>query len=312
MRILVTGASGLLGLNLALCAAQQAAGQHAVFGTVHSHNLYTPAFSVIQADLLVPGTVERILDQTQPDWVINCAALAIIDACEVDPVLARKVNIDLPVKLASHVARGGARLLHLSTDAVFDGRRGDYFEEDEPNPLSVYALTKLESERAVTGENPDTLIARINLFGWGLTGKRSLSEFFFYNLQAGKRVMGFTDVYFNPLLANDLANLLLEMMDKHLSGLYHVVSRESVTKYDFGIALAHQFGLDSKLITPTPVTQSDLKAARSPKLTLRCDKLTRELGKEPPTWREGLERLFELHQQGYPQMLQRLAIENKY
>jgi dTDP-4-dehydrorhamnose reductase len=119
--------------------------------------------------------------------------------------------------------------------------------------------------------------------------------------------MGFTDVYFNPLLVNDLSRLLLEMMDKSLSGLYHVVSRESVTKYNFGIALAQRFNLDPALITPTPVTQSDLKAARSPKLTLRCDKFTRIMGIEPPSWREGLDRFYELKQLGYPQMLRSLG-----
>lgn len=309
MRILVTGASGLLGLNLALEASQR----HTVFGTVNTHHVHTQAFSVIRADLTVPGAVERLLDQTQPDWVINCAALALIDTCEANPSLARQSNVELPEKLAKlcaqHkvVARGGARLIHLSTDAVFDGRRGDYAEEDIPNPLSAYARTKLEGESAVAEANPAAIIARTNLFGWGLTGQRSLSEFFFYNLQAGKRVMGFTDVYFCPLLANDLAHVLLAMLEEGLSGLYHVVSREGVTKYDFGVALARRFGFDENLIIPTSVEQSGLKAARSPKLTLRADKLTRALGAPPPSWQEGLKGLVQLYRQGYPQRLKAMG-----
>src|SRR4030066_46346 len=143
MRILITGASGLLGLNLAL----ETTHRHTVFGTVNQHVLKPDAFTVIQTDLLAPGAVEHLLDLTQPDWVIHCAALANLDACEADPLLAPHLNTDLPRTLASHVARGGARMVHVSTDAVFDGLRGDYREEDQPNPQGVYARTKLAGER---------------------------------------------------------------------------------------------------------------------------------------------------------------------
>jgi len=304
MRVLVTGASGLLGLNL----AWEASKGHTVYGTVNRNTLQTGAFKVIQTDLLAPGAVERLLDECQPDWVVHCAALAVLDACEADPALAGQLNSELPKKLAEHVARGGARLVHISTDAVFDGLRGDYRETDQPNPLSIYARSKLEGERAVAEADPQAIIARINLYGWSLSGQRSLSEFFFYNLQAGKQVMGFTDVYFCPLLANHLANLLLQMLEKGLSGLYHVVSRDCISKYDFGVALARQFNLDEGLVTPTSVAESGLVAARAPRLTLRADKLTQALGAPPPGLSTGLERLFTLYQQGYPQMLKEMRL----
>ena len=303
MRILVTGASGLLGLNLALEAAKD----HEVFGTVKDHAITTDAFSVLQTDLLVPGAVERLLDKTQPDWIIHCAALANVDACEANPALARQLNSELPKKLATYVGRGGARLVHVSTDAVFDGQRGDYTEEDLPNPLSVYAQSKLDGERAVAEANPRAIIARVNLFGWSLTGKRSLAEFFFYNLSAGKRVMGFTDVYFCPLLANHLARVFLKMLASDLNGLYHVVSRDCFSKYDFGMMIAQRFDLDESLITPSSVEGAGLKAARSPKLTLRTDKLTQDLGEPPPGLSTGIEHFYTLYQQGYPQKIQELG-----
>ncbi|MCK4897562.1 MAG: SDR family oxidoreductase [Anaerolineales bacterium] len=303
MRILVTGASGLLGLNLALEAAKD----HEVFGTVKDHAITTDAFSVLQTDLLVPGAVERLLDKTKPDWIIHCAALANVDACEANPALARQLNSELPKKLATYVGRGGARLVHVSTDAVFDGQRGDYTEEDLPNPLSVYAQSKLDGERAVAEANPRAIIARVNLFGWSLTGKRSLAEFFFYNLSAGKRVMGFTDVYFCPLLANHLARVFLKMLASDLNGLYHVVSRDCFSKYDFGMMIAQRFDLDESLITPSSVEGAGLKAARSPKLTLRTDKLTQDLCEPPPGLSTGIEHFYTLYQQGYPQKIQKLG-----
>jgi dTDP-4-dehydrorhamnose reductase len=303
MRILVTGASGLLGLNLALDATKE----HHVFGLTNRNPLHTDAFSVLNTDLLESGAVERLLERTQPDWVIHCAALANLEACEADPEQARQLNTEVPRKLAQHVARGGARLIHVSTDAVFDGQRGDYTEADTPNPLSVYAQTKLDGERAVAQANPDAIIARVNLFGWSLNGKRSLSEFFFNNLLAGRTVMGFTDVLFCPLLANDLAGIFIRMLEKNLHGLYHVVSSQCMSKYDFGLAIARRFSLNEELIRPASVIQGGLKAARSPRLSLRSDKLAQALGEPLPTISAGVEGLYTLFQQGYPQKIREMG-----
>jgi dTDP-4-dehydrorhamnose reductase len=303
MRILITGASGLLGLNLALEATRR----HSVFGTVHHHPLKTDAFTVIQSDLLAPGAVERLLKITRPDWVIHCAALANLEACEADPLQAQKMNTDLPRTLASHVARSGARLVHISTDAVFDGLRGDYTEEDIPSPACVYSRTKLAGEQAVADADSTAIIARVVFFGWSLNGNRSLAEFFFNNLSQGKSVMGFTDVFFCPLQANDLAQILLQMLEMQLSGLYHVVSPECMSKYDFGLHLANRFNLDGSLIKPTSVIQSGLTALRSPNLTLRSDKLAHALKEPIPSISTGLDKLYTLYQQGYPHFLQSLG-----
>jgi len=302
MRILITGASGLLGLNLALETSRR----HVVFGTIHQHNLKTEAFTVIQIDLLAPGAVERLLDETQPDWIIHCAALANLDACEANPLLAKQLNTDLPRTLASHVARGGARLIHVSTDSVFDGLQGDYTEQDIPIPVGVYSRTKLDGERAVAEADPNAIIARVVIFGWSLVGNRSLAEFFFYNLSQGKQVMGFTDVIFSPLLANDLAEIFTAMLEVKLSGIYHVVSPESLSKYDFGQRIAQQFQLDGSLIKPALVHQSGLIASRSPNLSLRPDKLVQTFGRTLPTVSTGLEKFYTLYQQGYPQLLKNL------
>jgi len=308
MNILVTGASGLLGLNLALETSRE----HVVYGVANSHSLKTEAFTVVNADLLAPGAVESLLNQIQPDWVIHCAALANVDACEADPALARKLNTELPGLLAQHVARGGARqkaarLVHISTDCVFDGSRGDYTEQDAPNPLGVYAQTKLEGEYAVLQADPQAIVARVNLFGWSMTGKRSLAEFFFNNLSAGKPMMGFNDVFFCPLLANDMAGVLVQMLEKRLSGVYHVVSSQHTSKYAFGVAIAQRFGLDAGLISPTSVAQAGLKAARSPNLTLRTEKLASALGQPLPSFSTGIEQFYTLYQQGYPQQLREMA-----
>jgi dTDP-4-dehydrorhamnose reductase len=301
-RILVTGASGLLGLNLALEASRE----HTIFGQVNNHRLelaassFVDRFTVIQSDLLVPGAAQRLVEQVQPDWIIHCAALANLDACEADPAQAAQLNTEVPRTLARIVASCGARLLHVSTDAVFNGKTGNYCETDLPDPVGIYSRTKLNGEIAVLEANGDAIVARVNLFGYSLGGSRSLGEFFLNNLQAGRPVHGFTDVIFCPLLANDLANIFLRMLTLELSGLYHVVSSECLSKYDFGVRLARRFGLDENLIQPTSVHQAGLKALRAPNLSLCTDRLTQALGEPPPDVAAGLEKFYQLYQQGYP------------
>src|SRR5690349_9546684 len=139
-RILITGVSGLLGINL----AQDKIDSHEIIG-VDRGKLTKAPFKIIKADLLNPGAVESVLDSAQPNWVVNCAALADIDACEDTPELARFLNTDLPTQLAKACFKRNVKLLHVSTDAVFDGQRdGFYSELDVPNPQGVYAQTKLD------------------------------------------------------------------------------------------------------------------------------------------------------------------------
>ncbi len=192
------------------------------------------------------------------------------------------MNAELPGEVAEPAGRAERGWCTSRPTAVFDGERGGYREDDPPNPQGVYARDKLAGERAVQAANPEAVIARVNFYGWSLSGRRSLAEFFFGNLSAGKAVNGFTDVLFCPLVANQLAEILLEMLEKGLSGVYHAVSREHQSKYEFGVALAHRFGLDESLVTPISVAESGLVASRSPNLTMRVDKLEAALGRAMP------------------------------
>jgi dTDP-4-dehydrorhamnose reductase len=302
-RILITGASGLLGLNLAL----QTSHQHEVVGVVYRNHLVGAPFEQMSADLGSPEEVLRVLAFSRPDWIIHCAAMANLEECEKTPTRAARMNAWLTGFLAEQAGFLGARFLHISTDAVFDGERGNYREEDAPNPLSTYARTKLEGEQAALGGNPQALVARVNFYGWSLRGQRSLAEFFYNALSAGQVVRGFTDIFFCPLQVNDLADLLLAMLESGLSGLYHTVSSESISKYAFGVAIAERFGLDAGLISPTSWRDGGLTARRSPNLTLNTEKLAAALGQLTPGINPGIERFYQQHQAGYPQQIQQLG-----
>jgi dTDP-4-dehydrorhamnose reductase len=299
MKLLITGASGLLGINLAVEAMRE----HEVVGVDRGKLLSAP-FPVIKTNFYNHRAFDPALDSTQPDWVINCSALANLEECERHPDQAKILNTDLPRELAEACAKRNIKFVHLSTDAVFDGtKEGDYTEEDEPNPQGVYSQTKLDSERAVQEVNPQAIIARVNFYGWSLGGRRSLGEFFVNNLSEGKNVNGFTDVIFCPMWVNHLSQTLLEMLAKDLHGLYHVVGAQAMSKYQFGVEVAKKFGLRSALIEPQSVERSSLTAKRSHNLWLSVHKLSTALGHEVPDFSTGLDGFYTQHQQGYPQKI---------
>ena len=302
-RILVTGAGGLLGLNFSLSALQK----HEIHGVTRVNELRDPPFNILITDLSLPGEIKKVLEKTKPELILHTAALAIVDACEKEPDKARRINTEVPGELALEAYKHGIQMIHISTDAVFDGERGDYSEEDFPNPLSIYARTKLEGEKEVANSYSDSIIARVNFYGWSLYGKRSLAELFVYNLRSGVGMKGFTDVHFCSLFVLELADILLEMAEKDLHGTFHTVSRESLSKYEFGIRIAKRFGLDEALITPIEVCEAGLVAARSPNLTLRTDKLSKALGHMLPGQEMGLDRFFHQDADGSVQNLRDLA-----
>lgn len=304
MRLLVTGATGLLGLNLSLVAAAQG---HQVTGLYHSHRLQGVPFDLVGVDLLDTKSALSMIERTNPQAIIHCAAIADLNLAEKFPKLAHQMNCDLAGALAEAAYAWGIPFVHISTDAVFDGRVGGYSEVDKPNPLSVYAQSKLAGEQAVQTHNPDAIIARVVFFGWSLSSQRSLSEFFFNNLQAGQRVKGFTDTLFCPLYTEDLAEILLEMLLTGLSGLFHVVSPESMSKYDFGVRIAQRFGFNTGLIEPISMHEAAREAPRASNLILKPDKVQAALGHPLPSIDAGIEHFYQRWLENYPHKLQAYA-----
>ncbi len=301
---LVTGASGLLGLNFCLAVDGK---KHKVTGVDYRNPLKWINFKILQANLTKPGAIERIINEVKPDVILHCAANANVDDCESHPDEAETVNSVLPGEIAEVARNHKIRMIHISTDAVFDGETGNYSESDMPNPLSVYSLTKLRGENAVLAANPHALVLRVNFYGWSITGKRSLAEYFVNNLAEQKPLKGFTDVLFCPLMVLDLAETILEANEKGLNGLFHCVGPEVMSKYDFGVAIANQFGFDSALISPASVQEGGLTAARSPNLTLSTDKITAALGHPLPSFQPGLKKFQSQYRHGFPEMIKTLV-----
>jgi len=294
-KLLITGASGHLGLNLALYAQRQG---YEVLGWTNRNRIGSAPFLTDQVDLAEIKSLRGKLEAAAPDLVIHTAALANLEACERNPELAYLLNAELPGHLAWHLRKMGVPLVHISTDGIFDGTKGDYSEIDMLNPLNTYAHSKLKGEENVSSENKEALIARAVFFGWTLNGKRSLAEFFYNRLKAEETADGFTDVNFTPLYVEHLACLLLEAAERELSGTYHFFGNQAVSKYTFGVSLAREFGFDESLVSPISVLDSELAAKRPMNLSMNNEKLRAALGRELPGMAEGLKALHLAEQMG--------------
>jgi len=286
-RLLITGASGLLGAAL----LYRGRGAVDILACTNEAFLRPRDFETRKIDLTSETQAKDLVGGFKPDWICHCAALTDVDLCQTQPETAHRLNVAASEALARAAADHGARLLLISTDSVYDGSRGWYVETDATGPLNEYAASKLEAEMCVREFLPEVLIARVNFYGWNLKPKRSLAEWVLGQLEAGVSVPGWTDVYFTPLFNMDLADCLNAMMVRGLRGTYHVAGSERCSKYEFARAVAAEWRHDPEAIIPTKIATAGLGAPRPLDTSLRCDKLYRELGHVLPDLRTGLRRM---------------------
>lgn len=299
-KILVTGAAGLFGINFCFNAHQH----HQVLGTVRRPIKQLP-FETTPLDLVEKGSLDRVIEQFKPDAIIHAAANANLDDCERNPREAFHLNADLPGRIAEQTAQRGIQLIHISTDAVFFDKGDRFFNEsDSPNPAIAYSQSKLEGEANVLSTDPYAIVARVNFFGWSISGKKSLAEFFFNHLSRNQPCFGFPDVHFCPLYVEDLAEIFQTILEKQLHGLYHVTGSEALSKFEFGRRIAVRFGFEPELISPKEVELSTLNTQRSHNLRLDNSRLSTDLDEEIPGVTHGIERFYTQFRLGYPQKLQ--------
>ena len=298
-RLLITGASGLLGANLAL----QAVREHDVVVLSHSHRAPLLGCDSHTCDLTDRSQALGCLDDVRPDVIVHCAAITDVEWCEIEPELAERVNVGATVTLADWAHYHDAYLVYISTDSVFDGRAGQYREEDTPGPLNQYARTKLGGEEAVRARLPDALIVRTNFYGWNFQEKLSLGEWILRGLVRRERLTMFTDVRFSPLLVNDLARVILDLISLEATGTYHVAARDNCSKHQFALLLGEVFGLSTDSMIPISVDDFSFKARRPKDTSLRVEKISKLLDRSMPSVVEGLRSFKALLDDGYVALL---------
>ncbi len=281
---LVTGAGGFFGANAGAFLNGRAESVGAFRGLPAS-SLFGTNVSI---DLRSGTSIHEVVDAMRPDVVVHAAALASHEACESDPTLAQLVNVESTTHLARACADAGAKLVYLSTDAVFDGGRGNYTELDSTNPFSVYGETKLLGEQTALAVHDDVLIARTNFFGWSPPGTRSILEFFVNALRSGKKVSGYTDFVVSSIYVQDLLSAIYNLVGSDRRGVVHLGASNALSKYDFGVQVASQFGLDAGLISPVAAAAGGHATSRARDLSLDTSLVKSWLGLSLPTQEFGI------------------------
>jgi len=275
MRIMVTGAGGLVG---------RAAVRHCTV-----QNEHVIALDHQSLDITDEVSIQAAFDHNRPDVVINCAAWTDVDGCEVDQPRALRVNAQGPALLALACRRFDKLLITISTDYVFDGEKaGFYTQRDQPNPQSVYAVSKLEGERRAQQAWARTIVVRSGyVFGEG--GTNFLSTLL-TGARRGEHLQVISDSFGTPTYAPDLAARLYELARLDLPGLYHVVdSGEGASFADFARTALAYAGLDLALLEEVSMKSLKRPAARPRNSRLRC-LISEAIGLRPmPFWKDSLQ-----------------------
>lgn len=293
-KILITGGSGLLGSNIAKLATLK----FEVYATYNKNKVGMKDVHFFQIDLTKKEPIVKI-EQIKPDFIIHCAALTNVEYCEDRPDEAYNQNVLASVNIAKIAKKIGAYLIHISTDSVFDGTKGNYKEDDMANPINIYGRTKLEAEQKILSIHSHSCIVRTNFYGWNKRDKFSLAEWMLNELTNNEELSGLKDVYFSPIFVNDLAEVLFKLQGRKYKGIIHIAGRETCSKLDFAYILAEVFDLDVGLIKPLSIYELGLKASRGKNISLNVAKAEKILKVDLPTVKEGLEEMKKLREEGY-------------
>lgn len=293
-RLLITGSTGLLGATLVAAASDG----FEVVACQRRPRFFPSRACTATLDIADAASVLDVVTSSRPAAIVHCAAVTRVDWCEDHEREARLINVDGTANLCRAAVVVDARMVYISTDSVFNGRRGNYAEEDEPDPVNAYARSKWLGEQITRAEAPEHLIVRTNFYGWNHGPNQSLGEWILDRLRSGHSLKGFTDVVFSPLVTDDLADRLLAMLERGARGTYHLGASDAVSKFEFARRVARTFGLDESLVEPASVDSLGL-TARRPKVTnLNPSKAAGLLGSPMPTVEEGMRRFHEIESSG--------------
>jgi dTDP-4-dehydrorhamnose reductase len=277
---LVTGAKGLVGSEVVRLLGAQ---RRSVVGLTRK-----------DVDLSDQAALLRILTSLAPKKIIHCGAMTAVDKAETQAELAWKTNVDATVTIASFAKASNARLIHVSTDYVFDGFRGSYTEGDPISPLGVYAKTKAVAELAVASLNPNFVIARTAV-PYGKPGGSARPDFVQWlrrELSEGRPVRVVRDQISNPTFVPNLSEMLVALAMGDVVGIVHTAGSVSLDRYSFATLVCQVFSLDSSLITPIVTKDLQQVAPRPLNASLNLSKALL-LGLEPWSAEKGLVAILE-------------------
>ncbi|MEW5804779.1 MAG: SDR family oxidoreductase, partial [bacterium] len=291
-RVLITGIGGFLGWNMATSLKGHFDEHFQLWGNFCHHALALEGCHVFPLDLTDGPAVKKILDNLKPAVVFHTAAMSQPDRCEREPEQAFRVNVEGTENLLSCLDPG-VRFLFLSTDLVFDGKKGWYQETDQTNPLNTYANTKLEAEKRVQAWNGNYAIVRVSLmYGYGNSAvSSSFLDWLSRNLKGNQPVSLFTDQYRTCLLVQDAAEALFRLSRLSCTGIFHLGGAERINRYEFGKKFAGLYGYPLDLIRPVLMQDVASQALRAADCSLRSEKMIQTTGFQPCDVESGLRKI---------------------
>lgn len=259
--IVVTGANGLLGKDIVKSLRNDSSINLISIG--RKDHCVIEEVNYIKCDLYDLDRVSKLVKEIKPDIIVHCAANTKMDDCELNKEYAYKVNVDVVECLAKNTDW----LIYISSDGVFNGKKGSYTINDECSPISFYGETKLAGEIASKRAQKYTII-RTSMYGYKVGGDKSIAQWGIDNLNNNIEFNGFTDVIFNPMYTFDIASFVNHVIGNNLEGLYHIGCDEKVSKYEFFCRIAKHLKKPTSLIIPSKMTDFIFTAKRTENTTL--------------------------------------------
>ncbi len=278
MKVIICGCNGLLGQKLVAAAPSDVE----VLGIDLHEKARGDSRQLYQKlDISERRSLTKLVRHFRPDWVLNAAAYTDVDGAETERALCWRVNVTAVENLVYACRKVHAKIVHVSTDYIFDGTNGPYREEDFPNPIGYYGRSKLAGENVLKAGDVEFAIARtMVLYGKAEGVRANFVTWLIAKLQAGEHVRIVTDQFGNTTLAEELAAGLWAIVEKSKAGVFHIAGREIIDRYHFALKIAHVFGLNADLIHPITTAELAQAAPRPMRSGLVVDKALKELGIE--------------------------------
>jgi dTDP-4-dehydrorhamnose reductase len=280
MRVLITGGTGLLGLKLLEYCLRKAIDVYAIDTTIPPNIERKGMFT--ELDITDAESITSMISELQPDVVVNTAAMTDVDLCETEKEQAWRVNAEGAKNVAKACLQARAFLIHVSTAYVFEGEKGLYGEDDEPNPMSYYGYTKLKGEEFVKNSSIEWCIARTDvLFGWGRPNRPNFATWVLSKLEKRENIKAITDQYCSPTLNSNLAEMMVEVAERKLQGILNLAGATRINRFDLAKKISKVFQLDEKIIQRAKAGDLEWKAKRPKDSSLKVEKAKKILSHKP-------------------------------
>jgi dTDP-4-dehydrorhamnose reductase len=291
MKVLITGANGLLGQHLTQLLLDK---NYQVVATSRGESRlpFEPSGNYIYHSMDIANAFDTyaVMNREKPNVVVHAAAMTNVDECELQPEQCERINVQGTAQILTDAEAFSSHFIFISTDFVFDGEQGNYSEDDETLPISLYGFTKLQAESMVqTSDMPFAIVRTCLVYGNLLKGTRSnIVSWAKDNLEQGKTIQVVSDQVRTPTYVGDLAKGIALIIEKKATGIYHISGRDLLTPYDIAIKTAKKFKLDTSKIVKVDAATFKQPGRRPLKTGFIIEKARKELGYEPMSFDEGL------------------------